>query len=243
MVTWSKRTLLFVGTCLVMISLPLASKTESFTVEAEGVQYQARLVLPDDNEASKALILLSDFSLHPDSPRFIQPLREKLPKAPWALASLSLEAAPAAESLGDEQPAFFQLLESLLDQCILKLNEQGIEEYALAAHGHIAFWVSHWLKKSPKERYQGIALLNLRLPSRGVTKEQLSDFLPLNETPLLELYGRSTPLEASFLTPERRRAKTNEQYKGLEIIGADHFFSHQEHEVVKRLQAWLDELG
>ncbi len=227
---------------IALFSLPAASKTEPFSLEANGSHFPARLTLLETDNSSKALILLPDFSLHPDGIRFVSPLREALPKAPWGLITLSLASAPKAETLSEEQPPFFQLLESLLDQCILKLNEKGIEEYLLVAHGQVAFWVAHWLKKTQKSGYKGLILMNLRLPTEGVTRESLEDFLPLGAMPLLDLYGPTTHLEENFLAPLRRKAQDSSEYKGLELIGADHFFSHQEAELVKRVHAWLEDL-
>ncbi len=208
-------------------------------LKAGETEFLALYAEATDGPGNRAAILLHGIGVHPNWPEVIQPLRAELPERGWATLSLQMPILPNEAGLADYVPVLEEA-PARIKAGIAFLQEQGMETIVLISHSLGAAMGSSFLLDPGSEDIQafvGIGMPLSKLDQRLDTAASLEQI----ELPVLDLYGsRDDAVRAD--APKRKqgaRKAGNEQYRQMEIEGADHFFNGMQDELVRVVYGWL----
>lgn len=209
------------------------------TLKAGETEFLALYTAATEGPGNRAAILLHGMGLHPNWPEVIQPLRTELPDRGWATLSLQMPILANEAVMADYVPVLEEA-PARIQAGIDFLKEQGMETIVILSHSLGAAMGSSFLLDPGSEDIQafvGIGMPLSKLDQRLDTAACLEQI----ELPVLDLYGsRDDAVRAD--APKRKqgaRKAGNEQYRQMEIEGADHFFNGMQDELVHVVYGWL----
>jgi pimeloyl-ACP methyl ester carboxylesterase len=212
-------------------------------------------------EAEGALLLLHDMNNHPDWPGVIASLRRGLPEAGWHTLSLQLpRRIPEQETVAWLDTSRLRIADALAE-----LDGRGIKNVVVIGHGLGASAAIDYLSENLAPAVQGLVVIGLDGRSNDERRLDAARGLGLLELPVLDIYGgrdRATVLNSAKRRYDLARRSNNDEveprpayadiardytekkglkmsYRQIKVSGADHHFTGQSANLIKRLRGWL----
>lgn len=187
------------------------------------------------------ILILHGIRQNPDWAFVIKPLRQNLPRYGWSTLSAQLPEPGEKATKKD----YTKLLEQstayiLAAQGLLKEKKAG--RIVLIGYGLGAQMAVDWLSKTPDPAIDALILISMADDNKDSGLDSNADLLKI-KAPVLDIIGELDPARIKRAARERMQ-KSNEQeqeqYRQLEITGANQNYSHQGDELVKRIRGWLN---
>lgn len=186
------------------------------------------------------LIILHGFGANPNWNDVVFPLRSQLPESGWETLSIQLPIA-APDAPRESNQALIPEAFPRITAAIEFFRQRQIDNVSLVGHSLGARMGLEYLAAEPDKKIKALVAVGL-----SATKEQpvtgTLAALQKVKLPILDMYG-SQDLEPVLATVEARaneaRRAGNEDYRQIEVTGADHFFSGLDDQLVQRVRAWL----
>ncbi|MCK5664971.1 MAG: DUF3530 family protein [Thiotrichaceae bacterium] len=195
------------------------------------------------------VILLHGTGAHPDWGDVIHPLRTELPDKGWATLSIQLPLLPIENEADMKQD--FAIKKQVIDASISRINaaikflqEKEYTKITLIAHSFGALMALNYCQSDATSPPIISTAIVIGTPSYTKT-------IPLNSPmmiekiniPLLDLYG-SEDLDNVLQSAKARKYAAikagNKRYRQAEIIGANHFYTGLDDELVTYVSGWLN---
>lgn len=212
---------------------------EAKTLKADGTDFLALYAEAGEGPGDRAAIILHGMGAHPNWPEVIQPLRSELPDHGWATLSLQMPILANEATLKD-YVAILGEAPPRIQAGIGFLKEQGMETIVIIAHSLGSAMGCSFLVEPGSgdiDAFVGIGMPLASLDPRLDTAACLEKI----QVPVLDLYGsRDRDVQATAEARRRGARKgDNEQYRQMEIEGADHFFNGMSADLVRIVRGWL----
>lgn len=185
-------------------------------------------------------IILHGRGANPNWMDVVYPLRTELVESGWETLSIQMPVAATDAPEGSYQALVAEAFPRI-DAAIQFLRQRQVEVIVLVGHSLGARMALEYLAKDTGQHVSAIVAVGL---SASREKPASGTLLALQKVklPILDIYG-SQDIEPVLSTAterasEARRAE-NRDYRQVEVLGADHFFSGLDDELVKRVRAWL----
>lgn len=240
-------------------------KAES--IQAGDHKFLSIFTQESSNFPQGGILLLHDHGGHPDWPELIQPLRTQLPDFGWSTLAMQMPV-PKESTPALEYELLFKEASKRIIAGVSYLQTKGIRNIVLIGHGLGASMGAYHLSTTNTKdikAYIGIGMSMLETkPELEIT--QLMEKIRI---PILDIYGMSDRPEVTQSAPDRIRSakrgatvafnkkdvemltqsiranRPNSKTAGfvsfrqIKIEGANHFFNHQEDDLIKRIRGWL----
>jgi pimeloyl-ACP methyl ester carboxylesterase len=218
-----------------------------------------------DQTSSKpqgGVILLHDQGSHLDIAAVIHPLRTRLPEKGWATLSIQLQ------EVGDKgiDKAWLTQSQQTIAAAIDEMSRRNITNLALVGHGLGALAATNYLAAGDNLLIKGLVIIGMDGTPRSDPDLDGAALLAKVRQPILDLFGALdlapvlTSASRRALAAQRKegadssahtlyrdvakgytaRASDSITYRQLRIAAADHDFSGQEPQLVRRVLGWLD---
>lgn len=212
---------------------------EAVELQAAGTPFLGIYTEADQPDSDRAALLLHGIGAHPDWPEVINPLRSALPEHGWA--SLSIQAPILANDaqLSDYGPLFAEV-GPRVEAAVAFLRERGKRTLVIVGHSLGASMSAAYLAGKPDHGFAGLVAIGMSVID---TDERMNGALALEKisVPVLDIYG-SRDLDGVLKTARTRAAAArkagNENYRQLQVEGADHFFTGLEDDLARRVYGW-----
>ena len=193
-----------------------------------------------------AVILLHGTGAHPDWSDVIHPLRTQLPDKGWATLSLQMPLLNEDKKTNESRTAVIEASIERINAAVKFINDKGeYKRIHILGHSFGALMTLNYLvNKSATQPFPVSGAILIGTPS-------IATKIPLNspamieqvaQLPLLDLYG-SNDLRGITETAKFRKAAAlkagNNKYRQKETIGANHFYSGLDDELVQYVSSWL----
>ncbi len=190
--------------------------------------------------AKGAVILLHGSGVHPNWPDVIQPLRSELPAYGWTTLSIQMPILANDAKYSDYAPLMKEVPERI-NAAIDYLNTKFYKNIIIIAHSLGTNMANSYLANDAK-RVRAYVAIGMNGSNSG--PDELNNFKYLEKItlPLLDIYG-SIDLQAVLDTVKQRkralRNAGNENFRQVSVLGADHFFTGLDAELVRHVKSWL----
>ena len=209
-------------------------------LEAEGNKFLGIYTENDTDNAKGAIILLHGSGVHPNWPDIIQPLRSELPAHGWTTLSIQMPIL-ANDAKHSEYAPLMKEGPARINAAINYLNSKFYQNIIIVAHSLGSTMANHYLAQSPK-RIRAYVAIGMGAPSDDPDEMNNTKYLSRINLPLLDIYG-SQDLDSVLGSVKQRRQAArkaeNENYRQVEVPGANHFFSGLDAELIRRVKSWL----
>lgn len=192
-------------------------------------------------EPKGTVIIAHGMGVHPNWQEVIYPLRTRLPEYGWSTLSIQMPVLSNDAEIMDYAPLIPEAAPRIeLAARFLKDRHEG--PTFLVAHSLGSIMSAAALAEKPSLPVDGFVAI-------GMSSRELDPhlntvaYLEKIELPVLDIFG-SRDLEQVLSTREKRARATrkagNDDYRQVQIEGADHFFVGLEDELVRRVRGWLE---
>ena len=193
-----------------------------------------------DGSTTRAAVIMHGTGVHPDWPTVVQPLRVGLTDANWHTLSIQMPVL-ANEAEDADYPAIYDGVPGRIDAAIEYLKGQGAQSIVLVAHSQGATMTAYYLAETGRE-VAGFVAIGMGPGISGTAADNLAH-LPKVSVPMLDLYGSEDLPQVLESSEARAAAATGAPaFQQRVVDGADHFFEGEEEDLLRVVQAWLDEL-
>jgi pimeloyl-ACP methyl ester carboxylesterase len=217
-------------------------------LESGGSKFLSIYTDNTDTRRRGAVIILHDLGAHPDWPEVISPLRKGLADRGWPTLSLQLPLHSKDTPLTEK--TYLQIYDAAvprLNAAVNHLNNNGIYNMALLGHGMGASVIAHYLAGQLPQNHaiyiKGFIGIQFRTLEELPAEYQPNHLLKQRSRfPILDLISSSEDEKEQQYAKLRRGAALqakNQNYRQLEILGADKQFIGSERLLVKRVHSWL----
>jgi len=182
--------------------------------------------------ARAAVIVVHGLGVHPDW-ALIGALRSQLPDLGYTTLSVQMPVL-AADARAEDYPALFADAAERLAAAVAFLKAKSYSKIALASHSMGARMSNYFLAANPAHGISTWIAI-------GISSGQFADGGKL-ALPILDIYGEHDL--PPVLQQVDARAAVLMRHKGsaqIEVPRADHFFTGNENELVKRVSQFLDQ--
>jgi len=209
-------------------------------LEAEGNKFLGIYTENDTDNAKGAVILLHGSGVHPNWPDVIQPLRSELPSHGWTTLSIQMPIL-ANDAKYSEYAPLIKEVPARLDAAINYLNNKFYQNIIVIGHSLGTTMINSYLVNH-SQRVRAYVAIGMEAHSDSVVELDNSKYLANINLPILDLYG-SQDLDGVLGTRQQRqqaaRKAGNENYKQVEVSGANHFYHGLEAELIRQVKSWL----
>lgn len=214
------------------------------------------------NRPQGGVILLHDRGAHLDSPELIHPLRTRLPAKGWATLSLQL---PDPDASG-VNAAWLAETQKAVAAAINELSRRNINNIVLLGHGLGALAATSYLAAGDNLLVKGLVIIGMDGSQRADAALDGAALLAKVRQPILDLYGDQDLPQVLASASRRKQAahrgdgaeksahilyqdvardytvKAGDSitYRQLRIPAADHNFTGQEAQLLRRVVGWLE---
>jgi pimeloyl-ACP methyl ester carboxylesterase len=189
--------------------------------------------------SGRLVILVHGIGVHPDWPDVIYPLRTGLPERGWSTLSIQMPVLANDAQVKDYLPLFDEA-SPRLKAAAEYARKQGAKTLVIVAHSLGASMAARYVADN-SDSVDGLVIIGM-----GVIEldDKMNGALALEKItlPVLDLSGSrdlDTVLDSSGTRAHAARKAGNQNYRQLQIEGADHFFIGVEDELVRRVYGWL----
>ena len=212
---------------------------EAETLKAGDSEFLAIYTEATGGPGDRAAIVLHGIGVHPNWPEVIQPLRSELPEHGWATLSLQLPILANNAPLKD-YVAILEEAPPRIQAGIEFLKGKGMDRIVIIAHSLGSAMACSFLVEPGSRDIQAFVGIGMPLSDLDPRLDTAAclEKLPL---PVLDLYGSRDDEVRSHAARRKQGARKagNEQYRQMEIEGADHFFNGMQDELVRIVRGWL----
>ncbi len=191
-------------------------------------------------KAKGAAIVVHGIGAHPNWPEVIHPLRSQLPDHGWMTLSVQMPILENQADTRDYEPLFEEVTPRF-EAAIDYLRQQGIENIVILAHSMGAAMSTYYLASNPDHPIRGFVGIGMNQSDIDIMDNASN--LEQITIPVLDLYG-SRDLDGVMASVKKRATGAaragNDNYRQLEIEGADHFFNGRADTLVKRVYSWIE---
>jgi pimeloyl-ACP methyl ester carboxylesterase len=211
---------------------------DAVKLKAAGTEFLALYAPNTDKHLYGGVILLHGIGAHPAWPQIIEPLRIALPDHGWSTLSLQMPILPNEANLQDYLPLMPEA-PARIQAGVDYLKRKGIKNIVIVAHSMGTTMANVYLANKPDKDVHAYVAIGMSNPF----PKQYDNAKALRKInlPMLDLYG-SQDLE-TVLTFAKARAESarrvNKRYTQLQVLGADHFFTDMQDDLVRRVRGWL----
>ncbi len=212
---------------------------EAETLKAGDTEFLAIHTEANEGPGNRAAIILHGIGVHPNWPEVIQPLRSELPDHGWATLSLQMPILANEASLED-YVAILGEAPPRIQAGIDFLKAKGMNTIVIVAHSLGAAMGSSFLVEPGSKDIQAFVGIGMPLSTLAPGVDTAASLEKI-KLPVLDLYG-SRDVDVRDNAGKRKQAARkggNEQYRQMEIEGADHFFNGMPDELVRIVRGWL----
>jgi pimeloyl-ACP methyl ester carboxylesterase len=213
---------------------------ESVQLEADGIPFLGIYTEASGGPTGRSAILAHGIGVHPDWPEIINPLRSELPEHGWSTLSIQMPILANDAELNAYAPLFDEVAPRI-QAAVKYLREQGNKTIVLVGHSLGASMAASYLGGKGGQGVQGFIAIGMSVIQLD---DRMNGALALEKIrmPVLDIYG-SRDLEGVLNSTKTRataaRKASNNNYRQLEIEGADHFFVGMEDTLTRRVYGWL----
>jgi len=188
------------------------------------------------------IIFLHGMAAHPDWPSVISPLRNNLPLSGWATLSLQMPILLNDATVKDYIPLIEEVPQRITS-AIEFFHSKGVYNIVVIGHGLGATMGAKFLASEARSATVINAFVGIGLG----THNQYREFNPAYsiakiKIPFLDLFG-SLDLDSVRNSANTRRLVAirvkNAGYRQTNILGADHFFTGLDKQLITRVNSWL----
>lgn len=209
-------------------------------LEAGGSKFLGIYTENDTDNAKGAIILLHGSGVHPNWPDIIQPLRSELPTYGWTTLSIQMPIL-ANDAKHSEYAPLMKEGPARINAAINYLNRKFYQNIIIVAHSLGSTMANHYLAPSSK-RVRAYVAIGMGASSDDPDEMNNTKYLSRINLPLLDIYG-SQDLDSVLSSVKQRRQAArkagNENYRQVEVPGANHFFNGLDTELVRQVKSWL----
>ncbi|MDY6980126.1 MAG: DUF3530 family protein [Pseudomonadota bacterium] len=213
---------------------------EALWLEPGDEQVLALVTEQTTEEAKGGAIVVHGIGAHPNWPEVIHPLRSRLPDHGWTTLSIQMPILENQADARDYEPLFEEVTPRF-NAAIDHLRERGIENIVILAHSMGAAMSTHYLASNPDHPIR--AFVGIGMNQSDIDSMDNATNLEKITIPVLDLYG-SQDLDGVMASVKKRATGAaragNDNYRQVEIEGADHFFNGRADTLVKRVYSWID---
>jgi len=188
------------------------------------------------------VIFLHGMAAHPDWPRVISPLRQRLPDSGWATLSLQMPIL-LDDALIEEYIPLIKEVPQRITSAIEFYHSKGIYNIIIVGHGLGATMGANFLASESRSASVISAFVGIGLGIHNQYREFNPSYsIAKIKIPFLDLFG-SLDLDSVIKSASTRRLVArkinNKRYRQTNILGADHFFTGLNKQLVSRVDSWL----
>jgi len=209
-------------------------------LEADGSKFLGIYAEHEVEDARGAVILLHGSGVHPNWSDVIQPLRSELPAHGWTTLSVQMPIL-ANDAKHEEYVPLIKEVPARIEAAIRYLNDQKYQNIVIVAHSLGSTMANSYLAKD-SSKVRAYVAIGMGGQTGGPEELDNLKYLRQIDLPVLDLYG-SQDLESVVSTVKKRkqaaRKAGNQDYRQVEVAGANHFFVGLETELVRRVKSWL----
>ena len=211
---------------------------EAVKLKAAGTEFLALYAPNTDKHFYGGVILIHGIGAHPAWPQIIEPLRTALPDHGWTTLSLQMPILRNEANLQDYLPLMPEA-PGRIQAGVDYLKSKGVKNIVIIAHSMGTTMANLYLANKPDKAVHAYVAIGMSnpFPKHYDNASALSKI----SLPMLDLYG-SQDLD-SVLAFAKARAesarKANKHYSQVQILGADHFFTDMQDDLVRRVRGWL----
>lgn len=234
---------------------------EALTLQAAGKEVLGIFTPQTRTKALGGLLLLPELNDNPDRPGLIRELRQRLPDAGWHTLAIQLPLATGAE------PALARLDASRprISAALAELERRAIRNIVIIGHGEGALAAVDYLANNLTPSVHALVVIGLDGREQGEPRLDAATTLGQIALPTLDIFGerdRAAVLQSAKrrydlahrngaghkqprltyadIAPDYTERKgLSLDYRQLSLSGADHDFSAQHDNLIKRLRGWL----
>ncbi|TVO76693.1 alpha/beta fold hydrolase [Sedimenticola selenatireducens] len=185
-------------------------------------------------------IILHGRGAHPDWIEVINPLRSQLPDSGWKTLSIQMPIA-ASDASDSQYQALIPEAAPRIAAAVEFLKQQGVTNMVLIGHSLGAVMGTAYLAQGAPKELKAFVVVGLPVSNRDPNQGTLADLAKL-KIPLFDLYGsRDIDPVLNSVTARLAAAKQaeNEDYRQVQVEGADHFFSGLDDTLVAHVKSWI----
>lgn len=216
---------------------------EAEWLEVDGQKFLGIYTEDLSGKPKGGVIILHGIGAHPNWADVIYPLRTELPNYGWATLSIQMPILPNEAELKDYIPLIKEAAPRIkAAQAFLK--SKNVTPVVLIAHSLGSTMAAATLAEGGDMGFAGLAVIGMSSSDLDPQLDTTAQIAKL-KLPVLDLYGsRDLDTVLASTTPRAAAARKadNNQYRQIEIEGADHFFVGLEDELVTRVRGWLEQL-
>jgi len=210
-------------------------------LEADGNKFLGIYTENDTDNAKGAVLLLHGSGVHPNWPDIIQPLRSELPTHGWTTLSIQMPIL-ANDAKHSEYAPLMKEGPARINAAINYLNSKFYQNIIIVAHSLGSTMANHYLAQSTK-RVRAYVAIGMGTSSDDPDELNNEKYLTrIKNLPILDIYG-SQDLDSVLSSVKQRRQAArkaeNENYRQVEVSGANHFFNGLDAELVRQVKSWL----
>ncbi len=188
------------------------------------------------------VIFLHGIAAHPDWPTVISPLRTGLPLSGWATLSIQMPIL-LNDASAEEYIPLINELPQRITSAIEFFHSKDVYNIIVIGHGLGATMGASFLASESRSASAVNAFVGIGLG----TQNQYREFNPSYsiakiEIPFFDLFG-SLDLDSVKNSANTRRLVAskvkNTRYRQTNILGADHFFTGLDKQLISRVNSWL----
>jgi len=220
-----------------MSLLNSSSKLEK--LDAAGESFFGVLNEETTSTSKGHMLILHGHHQHPDWADVIRPIRTLLPKHGWATLAIEMPLAgkEAREkdyiALKDKSTARILAAQTLL-------QSKGSKNIIVIAYGLGARMAVDWLSKTPQSPVTALIIISMGDGMKDGGLDSNTDLLKVN-IPILDIYAENDESYVLKAAKDRTKQRSSiKNYRQLEILATDQFYSHHEDEIIKRIRGWLN---
>jgi len=189
------------------------------------------------------VVLLHNMGGHPNWHAVIGPLRRELLDKGWSTLSLQMPVL-GGECGGREHAVLLDDSPGRLDAALAFLEQQGEQNVVLLGHGLGAIMAGAYLVDRPLHKVRGLAALGWYMLRNSDPRMYAANYLGKLQLPILDIFGSGDVLVANARDARQLAVNLggNDDYKQVEIRGADMFFEGHEKALLKKVSRWLSRL-
>lgn len=214
---------------------------EPVWLEASGQKFLSIYTEDATGDARGAVIVIHGIGVHPNWNDVIYPLRTGLPDHGWTTLSIQMPIL-ANDADAKEYAPLIKEACPRIQAAASFLNDKGAESVYLVAHSLGATMAAACLAENDSLPVIGFVAIGMSSTDIDPMLNSIS-YLEKIQTPMLDLYGSRDLDQVKDTSQARQKAARvagNDNYRQVEIAGADHFFVGLEDELIRRVRGWLE---
>lgn len=195
------------------------------------------------DKAKGGVIIMHGLGVHPDWNDVISPLRQELPEHGWSTLSIQMPILGNEASLEEYEPLMKEVPERI-NAAVKYFTDKGIGNITLIGHSLGSVMGASYLANDKINAKNIRAFIAIAMVAQKKASPEMDTiaFIEKIKIPVLDIYGSQDMVSvlgtADLRKAAARRAK-NKLYRQVKVMGANHFFTGLNDDLVRRVYSWL----